>query len=139
MADKKVDDSWKESVEKEKSVPAAGPSAPAPKSAHEHGPDCAHGHEHGAETGAELPPQSDFSIFLSTLGMQALSALGEIPDPGTNLKRTDLPTAHYLIDTLILLLEKTKGNLTPDEDALLGGMLYELQMKFVEKSKAPRA
>ena len=119
MADKRIDESWKDSVEKERS---GGPAAAQPKQTEDPLP----------------PPEADFTFFLSTLGMQAMTALGDVPDPATGLKTPDLATARYLIDTLSLLTEKTKGNLSPDEENLLGGLLYELQMKFVEKTQAPR-
>lgn len=107
---KKVDESWKDAVEMEKGT---GPEA-SPE---------------------EALPGSSFPFFVSTLGMQALAALGEAPDPATGQKHADLPNARYLIDVLRMLAEKTKGNLTPDEDAMMQALLYELQMKFVAKSK----
>ncbi|MBI3615916.1 MAG: DUF1844 domain-containing protein [Candidatus Omnitrophica bacterium] len=64
-----------------------------------------------------------------------MMALGEVPHPVTNARQEDLEQARYLIDVLGMLQEKTKGNLTPEEADLLEGLLYELRMKYVAKTK----
>ena len=113
---KKIDESWKNTVEKEK--------AKTPKMA-----------EPPPESEHAGPPEVDFPFFVSTLGMQALVALGEVPNPGTGEKHADLANAKYLIDVLAVLSQKTKGNLTKEEAAMMQDLLYELQMKFVQKSQ----
>ena len=123
---KKVDESWKESIQKEKDKvpgpqrPGAEKERPAPKP--------------GPARTTPASPSSNFPYFVSTLGMQALAALGEIEDPVTGGVRVDLQQAQYLIDILHTLAEKTKGNLTPEEEAMLDNLLYELRTKFVEKN-----
>ncbi len=119
---KKVDESWKNAVEKEKSKdhPAAAPR-PAP--------------EAEPEPEREAPPEPDFPLFVSTLGMQALTSMGEVPNPATGEKRVDLANAKYFIDILVMLSQKTKGNLNAEETAMMSDLLYELQMKFVQKSQ----
>ncbi len=77
----------------------------------------------------------EFPFFISSLGMQALLFLGELPDPQTGDKKPDLPQAKYLIDTLDMLSGKTKGNLSKEEEKMLEDLLYELRLKFVEKSQ----
>lgn len=67
--------------------------------------------------------------------MQSLMALGEIPYPNTGKKQADLPQAQYLIDTLQMLSDKTRGNLTEQESGELNTLLYELRMKFVQKKQ----
>ena len=113
---KKVDESWKESVDREKRGPqetaAPRPEAPRPPA-----------------------PESNFSLFVSNVGMQALFALGEAADPATGEVRADPAQAKYLIDTLGMLEEKTRGNRTPDETSTLEGLLYELRTRFVEKNQ----
>ena len=74
-------------------------------------------------------------MFLSSLSMQAMVALGEVAHPGTGLAQEDPEQARYLIDVLGILQEKTQGNLTQEEAALLDGLLYELRMKYVEKTQ----
>ena len=108
--EKRVDESWKHSVEKEKSAPTAAEST-AP------------------------PSDSDFLSFISTLAMQALVAMGEVAHPQTGQVEPDLPQSRYLIDMIQLLTEKTKGNLSKEEDQELKTLLYELRVKFVKKTQ----
>jgi hypothetical protein len=113
--EKKIDESWKNSVENEK--------------VHIFGQDKT---DDAPAENAEEAPQLDFSNYIASLGFQALVFMGEIPNPITNQMQKNLPQSKFLIDTLLLLAEKTKGNLTEQEDRLLKGSIYELQMKFVE-------
>lgn len=77
----------------------------------------------------------DFAVFITGLSMQALVSLGEIPSPLNNKKEQNLNQAKYIIDTLGMIKEKTKGNLTPDEEKILDNILYELRMKYLELNK----
>jgi len=83
----------------------------------------------------ETLPQIDFATFILSLSHSALMHLGEAPDPETNKLEVSLPLAKQNIDLLGLLEEKTKGNLTGDEERLLAQVLFDLRMRFVEKSK----
>jgi len=76
-----------------------------------------------------------FSAFIMGLATQILVCLGEIPDPITNQKSKNIIVARQTIDVLALLQAKTKGNLTPDEDKLLGEMLGSLRLAYVEAVK----
>ena len=77
--------------------------------------------------------QIDFSTFVLSLSTSALVNLGLAPDPATGQTGApDLVMASQTIDTLALLQEKTRGNLDAEEDKLLGSLLYELRMRFVE-------
>ena len=88
-----------------------------------------------SDSGTGLPPV-DFSTFVISLSTSALYHMGLVPDPETNEKLpANLPIARHTIDTLEMLQEKTRGNLEPEEDRLIEGMLYELRMRFVEASK----
>ena len=60
--------------------------------------------------------------------------LGEVPNPYSGKKEEDVDAAKHIIDILTLLKEKTKGNLSQDEEKLLESVLYELRMKFMAKS-----
>ncbi len=73
-----------------------------------------------------------FSTFILSLNTAALVHLGELPDPITNKKQVNLTLAKQTIDTLEMLREKTKGNLTLDEEKLLQTILYELKLKFLK-------
>jgi len=79
--------------------------------------------------------EPNFSIFVSSLSLQTLILLGEIDNPITHKKEENLDQARYIIDTLAMLKEKTKGNLTIDEINLLDNVLYELRMKYTAKAK----
>ena len=59
--------------------------------------------------------------------------LGAIEDPETGQKTKNLPLAKQTIDILGMLEEKTKGNLTDDEAAMLKNILYELRMLYVKE------
>lgn len=80
-------------------------------------------------------PTLDFATFVLSLSHSALMHLGEAPDPDTNELATNLPLAKQNIDLLGLLEEKTKGNLSGDEERLLAQVLFDLRMRFVERSK----
>jgi len=73
-----------------------------------------------------------FSTFILSLNTAALVHLGEIPDPITNKKQVNLTLAKQTIDTLEMLKEKTKGNLSIDEEKLLQSIIYELKLKFLK-------
>ena len=69
------------------------------------------------------------------LAAQAQVALGLFPDPVTHETKKQLPAAREAIDLLGTLEEKTKGNLTSQESALLGGLLADLRMAYVRAAK----
>ena len=79
--------------------------------------------------------QIDFSTFIMSLTSSAFYHLGDLTDPMTGKKETNLPAVQQTIDMLLMLRTKTKGNLTADEDKLLEQLVYELQMKYVEKTR----
>ena len=83
----------------------------------------------------EQATQAHFLNHVSSIGYQAMVFLGEIPNPATNQREKSLDHAKLMIDTLVMMREKTKGNLTRQEENLLNGTLYELQMKYVELVK----
>ena len=79
-----------------------------------------------------VEPQLDFFNYVASLGFQAMIFLGEMPNPITNKEEKNLKQAKFLIDTLVLIREKTIGNLTKEEGELLNGSIFELQKRFVE-------
>jgi hypothetical protein len=81
-------------------------------------------------------PQIDFATFVMSLSHSALVHLGDEPHPDTNAVEANLALAKQNIDILGLLEEKTKGNLTGAEERLLAQVLFDLRMRFVERSKA---
>ena len=81
------------------------------------------------------PFQIDFSAFIMSLTSSAFYHLGDMPDPSTGKTETNLPAVQQTIDMLIMLREKTKGNLKDDEIKLIEQLIYELQVKYVAKTK----
>jgi hypothetical protein len=80
-------------------------------------------------------PTLDFATFVLSLNHSALMHLGDAPLPTGEAPEKDLSLARQTIDLLGLLEEKTKGNLTGDEERLLAHLLFDLRMRFVELSK----
>jgi hypothetical protein len=76
-----------------------------------------------------------FERFLASLYMTAMLQLGLMHQQGEE-PRMDIIGARQTIDTLSLLSEKTKGNLTPTEEAFLQNSLYEVRMAYVEVTNA---
>ena len=76
-----------------------------------------------------------FERFMASLYMTAMLQLGLMQEEGGQ-PRIDLLGARQTIDTLGLLAEKTKGNLTPAEENFLQNCLYELRMAYVEVTNA---
>ena len=73
--------------------------------------------------------------FIEFVLMQAQNAaftLGQIPHPQTGKAEVNLDMAQLLIDQLVMIQEKTKGNLNTDESRILAGTISNLQMGFVE-------
>ena len=87
------------------------------------------------EQAASQPFKIDFSTFIMSLTSSAFYHLGDIADPETGKTETNLPAVQQTIDMLIMLKEKTQGNLNEEEGKLLEQLTYELQMKFVAKNK----
>ncbi len=109
--DKSIDEDWKESAKKEAETESAKK-------------------EEGTRT-----IEAGFGTFIASMAMEALIFLGEIPNPITKKKEENSMQAKYIIDTITLLKDKTKGNLTAEEANSLDNVLYELRTKFVAKDK----
>jgi hypothetical protein len=86
-------------------------------------------------TDDEALPGVDFSTFVLSLSHSALMDLGQAPHPETGSVEKTLPLARQTIDLLSMLEEKTKGNLSGDEERLLTQILFDLRMRYVELSK----
>jgi len=106
---KNIDESWKETVNKEK-----GTLKDEEKS---------------------IPEAPDFNFFITTLALQTAISLGQMENPATNKKEENLPQAKFIIDTLDMIKQKTKGNLTKEEQEMLDNLLYELRTQYIAKNK----
>ncbi len=108
---KKVDESWKNQVNKEKQQ---------------------------AKENQTTYHEPTFTIFISSLSMQAMIAMGKLENPITNKLEKNMEQAKYLIDTLGILKDKTKGNLTKEEEAVLEESLFNLRMLYVKERDAEK-
>ncbi|GHV54685.1 hypothetical protein FACS1894206_08000 [Deltaproteobacteria bacterium] len=89
------------------------------------------------KTAARIPPMPEvnFATFALSLASSGLAHLGEVPNPESGKTEENLSMAKYTIDVLSMLREKTRNNLEAEEIRLMEGLLYELRMKYVVKSK----
>ncbi len=88
-------------------------------------------------SGAHALPEIDFMTFVLSLSTSALYHLGDLPEKAQPCP--DLPLAKQTIDILGILQEKTKGNLTGEEERILDNVLYDLRLKYVECVKTATA
>jgi hypothetical protein len=116
-----IDEDWKSHVQAERAALAK-----------EHVPQPDAPSAEPAAQPEEMPiPEASFSVLVTTVATQAMVALGQAPMPGEDKVTVNLPFAKHCIDTLDILAQKTKGNLTGPEDSLLSRFLYELRMLYV--------
>ena len=115
-----VDEDWKKEAQKEKEVLASQEQAEeqVPK-----------------QGGREPLPPGDFAALISMLVTQAFFALGLIHIEGQEEKEPDLEMARYNIDMLSTLEEKTKGNLSEEEEKVLQSTLSQVRMAYVKVSE----
>lgn len=88
----------------------------------------------GEHSDKELPAV-DFGTFVLSLGHSVLVSLGEAPDPSGQAIPRNLPMARQTIDLIALLAEKTKGNLTGEEERVLEQLLYDLRNRYLQAEK----
>ncbi|MCX5678236.1 MAG: DUF1844 domain-containing protein [Candidatus Omnitrophica bacterium] len=108
---KKVDESWKEAVSKDRAAPSEEKASKTPEM-----------------------PEVTFGLFISGLLMEALIALGDLEHPVTKKKELNALHAKFIIETLTMLKDKTKNNLAKEEADSLEAVLYDLRMRFVQKA-----
>lgn len=104
---------------------ASEKEAKAPES-----PDAAASEE--AEASYQLPA-INFPYFILSLNSSTLVHLGLIDDPASGKKVKNLSLAKQTIDILGMLEEKTRGNLTKDEESMLKNILYDLRILYVKE------
>lgn len=116
-----VDDDWKAQAQAEKEKLDSQPDD-KPQPAAE---------EQQAKGPRKLPPAS-FSTLVSSLATQAILAMGQMRDPKTKKPIIDMDLAKHHIDTLAMLEEKAKGNMTDEESKLLDQAIYQVRMQYVQ-------
>jgi hypothetical protein len=80
-------------------------------------------------------PEINFATFIISLNASALLHLGVMEDPATGKRVKNLPMGEQTIDILGMLEEKTKGNLSKEEENLLKNILYDLRIIYVKEKK----
>lgn len=80
-------------------------------------------------------PEINFPTFIMSLNASALFNLGVLENPATGKKEKNPALAKQTIDILCLLEEKTRGNLSKDEDVMLKNILYDLRIIYVKEVK----
>jgi hypothetical protein len=81
-------------------------------------------------------PTIDFNTFILSLSTSALMCLGKLPDVEEDAT-VNLAHAKQSIDCIALLEEKTRGNLSGEEERLIAEVLYDLRLRFVAATKTP--
>ncbi len=105
-----VDDDWKSKVQKEKEQLSRA--------------------DDKNQNAPEYPP-AEFSLLVSSYATQAMMALGMMPDPYTQKVEVNRPLAKHFIDMLGVIDEKTKGNLSRDEQEMMTETLHQLRLIFL--------
>ncbi len=77
-------------------------------------------------------PEPSFSNLVLMLATGVYTSLGIVPDPITKKTNKNLPIAKSTIDLLDILRQKTKGNLTKDEEGFFLNILSDIKMKFAK-------
>ncbi|MDA8744163.1 DUF1844 domain-containing protein [Rubripirellula amarantea] len=138
-----VDDDWKAQVEKEKAAAASEAEATESEAtnteaaelestSHQVADDSTDVTSSGSSSDAmPAPPPASFEVMISMMFTQAMAMLGQIPDPTTGKASVNKPYAKHYIDTLEMLGEKTKGNLSDDESKMLSEAMHALRMAYV--------
>jgi hypothetical protein len=113
-----VDEDWKQQAKREKEVLAEKEKAEEQKT--------------GQHNHRQPLPEGDFAALVSMLFTQTLFSLGFINVKDQDKREPDLGLAKYNIDMLETLEQKTKGNLSEDEQRALAGASNELRMAYVK-------
>ncbi len=129
MTDEKkiiIDEDWKKQAQQEKEILKEKEKAEKAKETTDQG-----------ETEERGPlPEASLAGLINMLTTQALFAMGVLQVKGQEDREPDLEMARFNIDMLDVLHQKTKGNLTADEEAALTNTLNELRMGFVQITNA---
>ncbi len=91
------------------------------------------------EAGGKPSEKIDFSTFIISLASSVLYHLGESTLPDGKATEKNLGMAHQTIDILAMLQEKTRGNLSKEENELLCHLLYDLRVRYVKALREENA
>ena len=91
--------------------------------------------EETLKEGAEEYAPIDFKSFLVSQSYVVHMYLGDTPNPQTKKTEVNLPAARQMIEFIGMIKEKTKGNLDKEEESLFETLMYQLRLRYVEKTK----
>lgn len=135
-----IDEDWKSQVEREKQQWKDKRLSPELQPANELGSSGSAAERVADEIASadasrrHLPPAS-MMLLITTLGSQAMMALGAMPGEDGKPTTPDLELAKHFIDLLGVLEDKTRNNLASDESSYLAATLYQLRLLYVERRK----
>lgn len=81
-----------------------------------------------------IGPDEMFELFVLQQQQWTMVSLGKLVSPLSGETARDLDTARFSIDLLGMLQQKTRGNLSPNEERLLDSVLTNLRLNFIEES-----
>lgn len=87
---------------------------------------------------ADARDPASFVSFIMSIASNAASALGMMEHPVTHQREVDVELGKHWIDVLGMLQKKTTGNLTPQENRMLKGLLADLRMQYVSLVNSPQ-
>ena len=126
MADEKpkiiIDEDWKAQVQREKEQARAKAEQAPPEGTSEE-----------AQTTGDI--DASFGALLQSLATQCMFALGLIAPQDAKSVTVDIPQAKFVIDTLLMLRQKTQGNLSKEEEGALKETIAELQRVYVARAQ----
>ncbi len=118
-----IDEDWKSQVQREKDE-AQAKAEDEPEQV-----------EAEADEEEGLDAENSFAALVQSLAAQCMLALGLIAPPDTEQVTLDIAQAKYVIDILLMLRDKTAGNLTPEEDRMLTDVVADLQRAYVARAQ----
>ena len=110
-----IDEDWKSQVERERQAVTSGQQPGESQEPH-----------------AQGPIEANFELLVSMLITPALLSLGQVVDPRQEPMPVDLVQARLYIDLLGVLWERTRGNLSADEDQVLELWVNQLRALYIE-------
>lgn len=117
-------------------APAPEPAKPETSETHAEAPEAEE--EFSAEDLADARDPASFVSFMMSIASNAASALGMMEHPVTHQREVDVELGKHWIDVLGMLQKKTAGNLTPQEQRMLEGLLADLRMQYVSLINSPQ-
>lgn len=117
---------------------AASPASPRPQPRAESEPERQARQAYEHQSGQAGDRKSDMETLILSLSTSAMIQLGLVEDPAGGRIPADFGAARHTIDMLAVVQEKTRGNLTPQEEQLLEQVLYELRLAYVNLSSGSR-